>query len=218
MLRVCALAILFVFGAWGRADADPSQAIAGIVRVYDVFGVSARDLGRAQATATAIFAAAGVEIHWRVCATARQRHATGSDPCAAPLGAVEVSMRLIRSRRDAEETESLGFSLIDTARGAGSLATIFPDRVRAIALRAGVPYSAVLGRALAHEIGHLWLGTTNHSPHGLMRPRWSPTVLRARAAEDWAFSADEVVRIGRSLTRARAAGMPASSLAALLLP
>jgi hypothetical protein len=34
-----------------------------------------------------------------------------------------------------------------------------------------------LGRALAHEIGHYLLGTARHTPHGLMRERFTPQEL-----------------------------------------
>jgi hypothetical protein len=185
--------------------------------VNSTFGVTWQALPRARATAAAIFAAGGIEIHWRLCGTGRRRADRAGDPCPDPLGAAEVSARLIRSDRDEGEEGSLGFSLVDTAREFGSLATVFPDRVRAIALRAGVPFSAVLGRALAHEIGHLLLGTTAHGAGGVMRPRWNLAVLRGHTPDDWVFSADERFRIAQSL-RKRSAGGAVSSLAAVIVP
>lgn len=220
MLRVCALAAVFAIAACGFAGADPVQAAtapAAIVRIYNQFGVSARDLAKAQASAAALFAASGIQIEWRVCTTARRQRGLGNDPCAAPLGAVEISARMLWGGPDDAQTGSLGYSLIDTASGVGSLATVFPDRIRTLAMRAAVPYTAVLGRALAHEIGHLLLGTTAHSSQGLMRPRWNPAILRARAAADWSFSDEEVASIARSL-QTRSSGLPASSLAALIVP
>jgi hypothetical protein len=33
----------------------------------------------------------------------------------------------------------------------------------------------MLGHAMAHEIGHVLLGSTEHSPDGIMKARWSTT-------------------------------------------
>lgn len=217
MVRAYALAVLCALGAGVSVHADPAEPIVTLIRVYNGFGVSPRDLAGAQAAAAAIFAAGGIDVQWRICGTARPHGDSRNDPCTGSPGAAEVSARLLRSRRDDEADASLGVSLIDTDRDFGVLATVFPDRVQALARRSAVPYSVVLGRAIAHEIGHLLLGTTAHSPQGVMRPRWSPAVLRAHAAEDWAFSPDEVVRIVRSL-RTRAEVLPVSSLAGLSLP
>jgi hypothetical protein len=39
---------------------------------------------------------------------------------------------------------------------------------------------ALLGHAMAHEIGHVLLGTTEHSPEGIMKARWGkPDYQRA---------------------------------------
>ena len=47
--------------------------------------------------------------------------------------------------------------------------TIDPRLVGAVAAQAEADPSLVLGRAIAHELGHLLIGTTRHSTHGLMR-------------------------------------------------
>jgi hypothetical protein len=94
---------------------------------------------------------------------------------------------------------SLGFSTIDTRKRAGTLATIFADRVEALAGEARVDSSSLLGRVIAHEIGHLLLGTTRHNRHGLMRALWLTTELRRDAPIDWMFSAEEGASMRRHL-------------------
>jgi hypothetical protein len=61
--------------------------------------------------------------------------------------------------------------------------------VLAAALR--VDEGTLLGRAMTHEIGHLLLGTLDHSEGGLMRRHWSE---RGRDA-DWLFSAIQAEEI-----------------------
>ena len=52
------------------------------------------------------------------------------------------------------------------------------DRIDALARQAGVDPGMLLGRAVAHEIGHLILGTTKHAKSGLMRATWKTDELR----------------------------------------
>jgi hypothetical protein len=82
---------------------------------------------------------------------------------------------------------SLGCAVIDLRTGAGTLATIYGDRVSLVAARTGVVEATLLGRAIAHEIGHLLLGTPQHAASGLMRAQWSDRELRNNLAADWTF-------------------------------
>ena len=99
-------------------------------------------------------------------------------------------MRVVRLTTDAEYRGELplGYSLIDTATRSGALATIYVDRVAWLADAAGVDTRMLLGRAIAHELGHLLLGTNAHSETGLMRAVWSCDALRRNAALDWRFA------------------------------
>jgi hypothetical protein len=86
---------------------------------------------------------------------------------------------------------TLGFAFVDGDTGGGCLATVFADRVLAMAQGAKVGVAELLGRTLAHEIGHLLLGTNHHAQHGLMRARWSATDLRRAGAAQWQFDREE---------------------------
>jgi hypothetical protein len=48
---------------------------------------------------------------------------------------------------------------------------------------------------LAHEIGHLLLGTSHHAEHGLMRPNWTDQELRRAIGLEWHFSISEARRM-----------------------
>jgi hypothetical protein len=95
---------------------------------------------------------------------------------------------------------SLGNSLINGRTGAGVVATVYPDRVARIAARAGIDPHHLLGLAVAHEIGHLLLGSAEHSADGLMRERWSLIELQRDEDADRYFSPADVTTIrGRIL-------------------
>jgi hypothetical protein len=61
----------------------------------------------------------------------------------------------------------------------------------------------VLGRALAHEIGHFLLRSKSHSPDGLMRARQTGTDLMSPGHRGFALTADEVRRIRANLHAAK---------------
>jgi hypothetical protein len=65
------------------------------------------------------------------------------------------------------------------------------DRVQAIAQRTSIPSGSLLGRAIAHEVGHLLLGTNAHAPRGLMREIWTDAELALERREDWLFAPSE---------------------------
>jgi hypothetical protein len=62
----------------------------------------------------------------------------------------------------------------------------------------------VLGHAMAHEIGHVLLGSSEHASSGLMQARWTPATLRLASAGLLAFRREEAERIGAGLQRIQA--------------
>jgi hypothetical protein len=119
--------------------------------------------------------------------------ADASPRCRQPLGATELMLRVNSSKPDdGRQYVSLGFSLVNAADGtAPYLATVYANLVVNVARAAGVDAWELLGRAMAHEIGHLLLATNRHAPTGLMRAAWSRAELRHGNTADWQFLSDE---------------------------
>jgi len=149
-----------------------------VVRTYDSAGVAPPVLEHAQAVAGITLAAAGIEPVWHPC------HAT---TCIGPPKPHEVELRLVNATAFSEHG-SLGFAAVDMVARAGTLATVYVDRVDALAAAAGVEPDELLGRAIAHEIGHLLLGSVDHSRFGLMRATWTANQVRRNMPLDWIFS------------------------------
>ncbi len=190
-------------GAQPAAAGTPEASGSLEVRVYDAAGVSVDDLSRATATAQRIFAAAGVAIEWISCGPAAVE-------CAAPLGAQEVSVRLVASQMPVNYRGQLplGDALVDRAARAGSLATIYTSRVAWLAEAGQSEVAVLMGRAIAHEIGHLLLGTNGHAAHGLMRARWSAREVKRPAAIDWLFTPGDARHIRQALAERSASAAP----------
>ncbi len=169
------------------------------VRIYNYAAVPGAELASAEAAAAVIFQGTAISIAWRVCALVPNQHGT---ECGGPLGRDELIIRLMESSTEAVRGPvSMGTSLIERDSGRGVLATIDPRLAISIAQQSGVDTGVMLGRAMAHELGHLLLASTAHSEGGLMRALWTQAELRANRSDDWSFSTSEADRMRRRLAR-----------------
>jgi hypothetical protein len=198
------------------ADGAP-KPVAVTVRVYDV--LEDASLGAALAHANAAMSGVAVFPEWVRCIGTA---ATSPSRCAAPLLRGELAVRIVDGPRPARGNEvALGNSIIAHDHATGTLATVYADRVLALARLSRTDPMVLLGRAIAHELGHLLMGTTRHDSEGLMRQTWTTSELARGDPRDWSFapgdaaairrraSRDEAPRLAQSLRRS-----PSSSSAA----
>jgi len=181
-------------GSSGFAQTDAAKHV--VVRSYNTSGLPVPMLDDAESTAINLLREAGIDSNWRNCRTAGGPSSQARDLCSEVLNASEVIVRIVDAPRAITDVEVLGYSHVDPYRRQGTLATVFADRVRALAAALRVDEATLLGRAITHEVGHLLLGTLEHSETGLMRGAWN-TVGRRRS--DWFFSAAEAARMRAGL-------------------
>jgi hypothetical protein len=166
-----------------------SPAVAGdshvVVRVYDMATTNARARATALRAAEQAIASADVSVHWRDCSRGGAAH-----PCRAVRGVGELVVRIMPTSAPGDAAE-LGEASIDSSGRAGVIATVYYGVVRRVSARTGLDTEALLGRAIAHEIGHLLLGATGHGRNGLMRPLWTDDELAQDRPGDWTFSDEE---------------------------
>jgi hypothetical protein len=201
------LASIFLLGALPDASAGPDHRMTVTVRVYDAWGMTPRELKQARATATAIFRDAEVEVRWRDCSRSSNTHV--EDPCGDRVGSgagVETVLRLLAAPIGFRWVGDnvLGYSRLQPGVHV-SVITIFVNRVRDTAETASADSGTLLGRVLAHELGHVLLGPGQHSATGLMRPEWAlDEIRRGKTAELWMFTPRDILGMQRALV-ARAA-------------
>jgi hypothetical protein len=175
-----------------------------IIRLYGAPPFSVESGDRSVKEAHAILAEAGLAPEWIACAPAPP----AADRCAVPLGSAEVAVRVIPasppSASPARGKLPLGYALVDPQTKSGTLATVYVDRVRWLADASESDVAALLGRAIAHEIGHLLLGTNRHAPLGLMRAVWSRDAVRGGRAAEWRFQAGEARQMRSAVVARRA--------------
>jgi len=160
-----------------------------VVRTYTE-AASAGDLRTARLTANAILERAGIQVVWLECGV--PDGPADADACTQAPRWNELLVRIVSAGAVDGRlgVDTLGFALVDVDAGAGSLATVYADRVRVKAQGAGIDGAELLGRAMAHEVGHLLLGTNRHAAHGLMRASWSSVDLRGHRVQ-WLFNGKE---------------------------
>jgi hypothetical protein len=84
---------------------------------------------------------------------------------------------------------------------AARIANIFWTRVEEQAQRLKVSAPRFLAHTVAHELGHLLLGSNSHSPVGIMTARWdAPTVTRI-SQEGLYFDRQQAERIQSEMRR-----------------
>jgi hypothetical protein len=175
-----------------------------VVRLYGGPAVSSSDSQSALEEAKTILADAGFAPEWITCPA----DVPAPKRCTVPLVGAELVVRLATAPPPANPLHliPLGYSLVDPGTQSGALATIYLDRVKWLAGASTADVATLLGRAIAHELGHLLLGTPQHGRFGLMRAVWSSQTLRNSRPAEWRFSAREAKQMRAAVTARTAAG------------
>ena len=181
-----------------RVEGAPAPAAAAAIRTYNYAALSAGELAAARSEAGQIFMRAGISRAWTEC---RVPNGDAGAPCTEPLlGGRDLMLRLVdRTPVSGDRIVALGESMLDREQRGGVLMTIDLFSVRAVAGRASTSWPTLLGRAIAHEIGHLLLGSAEHPRVGLMRALWSHDELRGLKPAHWGFSAREAAHMRNTL-------------------
>ena len=163
------------------------------IRVYTAVGdFSADDQQIVLAVAEEALSTASVNVAWTIC-----------EPGAClTLVPSALRVRIVRSPDSGpQDARILGHALIDSREHTGVLATVFIDRTRKLAGDLGIDHRVLLGRTIAHEVGHLLLATATHGNAGLMREVWSRDELLGTHRDDWTFDPTDAAVIRERLAR-----------------
>lgn len=185
--------VLWILALVAAAPTDPQahdwERRSLVVRLF-TGGDTPAASPQALSVAATILGDAGVRVTWMSCGL--ERHPEPA--CDSLLTAADLLLRMIPSSDDSKRPwHALGFSLIDRQQHTGVLATVYVDQVASLARESGVDESLLLGRAIAHEIGHLLIGTSQHSTKGVMRARWTRRELQRDSPDQWRFTRAEMM-------------------------
>jgi hypothetical protein len=147
-----------------------------IISVHNYADVPPALLIAAEEQAREIYHRAGLETVWLNCSPKLEK----IEPESCYFSdRTHVTLKInphavgaeVRDRRDV-----LGLAYPD-ARGVGHFAYVFYDRVQEMSDRQKLGH-ALLAVVMAHEIGHLLLGSNSHSVSGIMCAHWNNDQLR----------------------------------------
>ncbi|HYK90156.1 MAG TPA: hypothetical protein VE398_15380 [Acidobacteriota bacterium] len=158
------------------------------VRIYNYANIESYTLEPAQRRAAAILRQAGFEIRWLHCAR-RAEERSQYPACISKPGANDVILKIM-PRIDMKE---IGFGKNAFGLCAGQNISISVERLEEIAQDSDQTCGRILGLAVAHEIGHVLLGSNSHSSQGIMRPQWYIQDLQLESRYG-AFFTEEQIR------------------------
>jgi len=142
------------------------------VHIYNYSAVSHEMLARAEHESARIFERIGVATIWLDCPLTSQE-AVRNRACALPDAPTRLALRL-QSNSMADSLgvggDIFGSALLPANESFGVVANVYADRTRELA--DGREFEVILGRVIAHELGHLLLGKNAHSAAGIMHARW----------------------------------------------
>lgn len=168
-----------------------------IVRVYDYTRLPDNTILKAETLAQQIFQKAGVETEWVRCPVegGEEDRFPG---CRKPGSESDIILRILPRCMDSRgfSNSAFGYALPDTGGLPAQHAYVFFDRIEQAAKRSlrtarCISQAVLLAHVMAHEIGHLLLGTNSHSERGIMRARWSPEDLHEMELGQMLFLAEQ---------------------------
>ncbi len=162
-LKMLANGLVVLVRAQSSPAADSMPKVS--VRVYNYAHVPRGTLARAEKGGSTIFEQAGVEIGWLNCPVSSAKVSPYS-ACSQGLAPTQVVLRVyppFKAVSFSFRETTTGFALLPAAFGNASYAGVFYDRVEELAKYDIASASEILAHSVAHEIGHLLLGTPDHS-------------------------------------------------------
>ena len=167
------------------SEKDPSPAIQ--VRVYNYSQASPAILAAAEHEASRILDKAGLRVAWLECPVTPVA-VPQQEPCQRVLEGTDISLRVLATPiRNIFQDTAFGFAIYPV------LASVYYEYAlrRAKNDDAEFEIPIILGCVIAHELGHLLLGSGGHSHEGIMQARWESSQFRQLMIGTLLFKAEQ---------------------------
>jgi hypothetical protein len=162
----------------------------GSIRVFvNTNGAPLDVTGVAEAISSRMFAAAGVEVEWRLLRP-------GSRSAVSTGRAIVVDFE---SKAPADVNPgTMAYALPFE----GVHIVVYYDRIKAASRDNSALRGRILGHVLTHEITHVLQGLARHSATGIMKARWDPGDYLDMTRASLKFTPDDIDLIRRGCARA----------------
>ena len=180
--------------SWERRSLAPAITVA----LYDDMHLSLQVLADAEDEAIGVYRKAGVAISWVECKSARMK--AEADPrCQDSPSATRLNLRIVPHASKASDAV-FGVAFL-SAEGTGAYTDVSYNSVEELDQEWHAGLALVLGHVMAHELGHLLLGSNAHSRKGIMCPHWHEDELHLASKGSLLFSADQARFMRKKLAR-----------------
>jgi hypothetical protein len=170
------LALAFTLTVRGLSQETPADRPQVTINLYNDARVPELVLAEAKLQAVKIFHRAEVRIMWIDCSS-RKALGTSDPTCGNPKSPSHLSLRIVPwSFKSNDSVFGVAFL---SPEGEGTYGNVFYDSVEKLHAEWRTEIASVLGHVMAHEIGHLLLGTNAHSRIGIMCSNWHGNELRS---------------------------------------
>jgi hypothetical protein len=146
-----------------------------VVSVYDDTGVPGDALASAEGRAAKIFQRAGLEVSWLTCV--RPNYASCGTAFNEIGGPVHLVLRIKPNGSSWTSDTACGVAYL-ASDGTGQYGDVFWRRARDLQTSSKVDLATILASVMAHELGHLLLGSNAHAISGIMQGHWEDDELR----------------------------------------
>jgi hypothetical protein len=185
----------------GLLLAGIGQAEPITVRVANFADVPEKILASAEGMAGHVLDKAGIAVTWVRC--------PGRPECRPDLSATEFRLLILNLRPARPHEDTTGFAVILPPPESGDrYAGVFFPMVEDAARNLEADEDVLLGATMAHEIGHLLLGSKAHSPAGVMCPHLGREQVRLARRGELLFTPEQAgqmqVEVKRRLRAAHA--------------
>lgn len=148
-------------------------------------------IAMAEGQAGLILSQVGIRVRWERLDPRRSQPVVEAAECGqTPASISVIDLQILDESNRSDHPGALGYA--KPFQRSGIRVVIFYDRVAA--LEHG---PRMLGHVMAHELGHMLMGTNGHSESGMMMARWRPDEvlsIRYRPLEFTAYDADMIAR------------------------
>src|SRR6266481_3529756 len=166
----------------------PSLPPAITVAIYDDMHLSPQVLADAEDEAMRVYRKAGVAISWVECKSARMK-AEADVRCQDSPSATHLNLRIVQHASKASDGV-FGVAFL-SAEGTGAYTDVSYNSAEELDQQWHVGLARLLGHVMAHELGHLLLGSNAHSRQGIMCPSWHGDELHLASMGALLFSQEQ---------------------------
>ena len=170
------------------------------VFVYDDVQVPPDTLTGSEQGAAKIFSRAGFDVVWLNCTHA---DSSGSAACDENDRPGHLVLRITSHGASSTNDTAFGVAFL-AADGTGRYGDVFWERAQDLHVKWKVNLAEILGSVMAHEMGHLLLGSNAHAISGIMRAHWESGELRRIAMGTLVFLPEQAKRMHIRMDESRA--------------